>query len=219
MADDPISTPGGEDPCFGHRLVDGHLVDCETARDVARFRKAERERLYALRRAMAVGDREACGRAITEGLGRTLGPIADRTVAVYWPIRGEPDLRPWMREIHEAGASVLLPVVETRDAPLTFRRWEPGCRMVRGLWDIPVPDGTDAARPEIVVVPLVGVDAESYRLGNGGGYYDRTLVRIEPRPQIVGIGYAFSRMPTIFPMPWDVPMDTVILDDTQSDHA
>lgn len=219
MADTPESTAGGEAPCFGHRLVDGHLVDCETARDVARFRKAERARLYALRRAVPVGERDISGQAIIEGLRRTLGSLAGRPVAVYWPIRGEPDLRPWMREIHEGGASVLLPVVETRDRPLIFRKWEPGCRMVRGLWDIPVPEGTDAARPEIVIVPLVGVDAEGYRLGNGGGYYDRTLVRIEPRPQIIGIGFAFSRMPTIFPMPWDVPMDTVVLDDTPSDRS
>ncbi|WPZ35005.1 5-formyltetrahydrofolate cyclo-ligase [Thalassobaculum sp. OXR-137] len=213
MDDDPTSTPGGEAACFGHRLVDGHVVDCETARDVARFRKAERQRLYALRRALPVGDREAAGRAITDGLRRSLGPLDGRAVAVYWPIRGEPDLRSWMREIHDAGARVLLPAVEARNQPLVFRNWEPGCRMTRGHWDIPVPDDTDTGRPDLVVAPLLGVDADGYRLGNGGGYYDRTLVRIEPRPQIVGVGYAFSRIPTIFPMPWDVAMDLVVLDD------
>lgn len=213
MADDQISAPGGEDPCFSHRLVDGHPVDCETARDVARFRKAERERLYAFRRTMPVSDREARAQTIADGLRRTLGPLSGRAIAVYWPIRGEPDLRPWMREIHEAGATVLLPVVETRGQPLAFRRWAPGCPMVRGIWDIPVPDGTEAARPNVVVAPLVGVDAACYRLGNGGGYYDRTLVRIEPRPQVIGIGYAACSLPTIFPMAWDVPMDVVVLDD------
>ncbi|WP_420563759.1 5-formyltetrahydrofolate cyclo-ligase [Thalassobaculum sp.] len=213
MADDQDATPGGEDPCFGHRLVDGHVVDCETARDVARFRKVERARLYALRQTIGAGDRQARGQAIADGLRRTLGALAGRSVAVYWPIRGEPDLRPWMREIHEGGATVLLPVVETRDRPLVFRRWEPGCPMTRGLWNIPVPDGTEAGRPEVVIAPLLGVDADGYRLGNGGGYYDRTLVRIDPRPQVVGIGYAEGALPTIFPMPWDVPMDVVVLDD------
>ena len=213
MADDDNFPPGGEAACFAERLVDGHLVDRETARDVGRFRKAERQRLYALRQSMEVGDRDARSRAIADGLRRTLGPLAGRTVAAYWPIRGEPDLRPWMREIHEAGAAVLLPVVERTVQPLVFRRWTPGCPMARGVWNIPVPDGTEAGTPDIVIAPLVGVDADGYRLGNGGGYYDRTLVRIEPRPWIVGVGYAACRLPTIFPMPWDVPMDAVVLDD------
>lgn len=218
MADNPIPTPGGEDPCFSHRLVDGHPVDCETARDVARFRRAERQRLYALRQAVPVEERAARAMTIGAGLDRALGPLDGHRIALYWPIRGEPDLRPWMREAHRSGARILLPVVETKEHPLVFRYWEPGCPMIRGIWGIPVPEGTDAGVPSIVIAPLVGVDDAGYRLGNGGGYYDRTLVRIEPRPRIIGIGYAFSRMPTIFPMPWDVPMDTVILDDTPSDH-
>ena len=68
-------------------------------------------------------------------------------------------------------------------------------------------------RPDIVVAPLVGVDKALYRLGNGGGYYDRTLAALDPRPRVVGVGFAGCLMPTIFPMSWDVPMDTVLLSD------
>lgn len=207
------TTAGGEDPCLAHRLVDGHPVDCETARDVARFRRAERQRLYALRKAVTVDERRSRADAIAAGLHRAAGDPGGRTVAVYWPIRGEPDLRPWMRDAHTAGARILLPVVEEQGQPLTFRHWQPDTRMTRGVWNIPVPDGTPVGCPDTVVVPLLGVDAACYRLGNGGGYYDRTLVRIEPRPRIIGVGFAFSAIATIFPMPWDVPMDTVVLDD------
>ncbi|MFX4219593.1 MAG: 5-formyltetrahydrofolate cyclo-ligase [Thalassobaculum sp.] len=210
--------PGGEDPCFGHVLVDGHPVDCEAARDVARFREAERRRLYTLRTQIPINDHHRRSQAIAAGLTALIGPSGGRNVALYWPIRGEPDLRPWMRDAHGAGTRILLPVVEAKDQPLAFHHWEPGCSMSRGIWGIPVPDGTDPGRPDIVVAPLVGVDEAGFRLGNGGGYYDRTVVRIEPRPMLIGVGYAFCRMATIFPMPWDVPMDRVILEDTQPDR-
>lgn len=205
---------GGEPPCFGHRLVDGHPVDCETARDVARFRKAERRRLYALRKAIPVAERESRSLAIMAGLDTVVGPLEGRRIAVYWPIRGEPDLRPWMRKAHGAGARILLPVVESKGRPLVFRYWHPGCPMILGVWDIPVPDGTGTGIPDTVIAPLVGVDRDGFRLGNGGGYYDRTLVRLDPRPLLIGVGFAAASMDTIFPMPWDVPMDTVVLDDT-----
>ncbi|MDF1793790.1 MAG: 5-formyltetrahydrofolate cyclo-ligase [Thalassobaculaceae bacterium] len=206
-------TPGGEDPCFSHTLVDGHPVDCETARDVARFRRAERQRLYAMRKAIPVASRRSSTQILSAGLRQAVGNFAGRNVAVYWPIRGEPDLRQWMADAHEMEARILLPVVEAKGRPLVFRRWQPGCRMTRGIWNIPVPKSTEADVPDVVVAPLVGVDRACYRLGNGGGYYDRTLVRIEPQPLIIGVGFAACTIETIFPMPWDVPMDVVVLDD------
>ena len=65
----------------------------------------------------------------------------------------------------------------------------------------------------IVIAPLVGVDEGLYRLGNGAGYYDRTLALLDPQPRIVGVGLSACRLPTIYPMPWDVPMSEVLLSD------
>lgn len=203
---------GGSPACFAHLLVDGHPVDPETARDVARFRRAERARLLKLR-TLCAEDRERATACLIEGLDRLVAPRAGRTVAVYWPIRGEPDLRPWMCRVHEAGAQILLPVVTAKDAPLEFHTWSPDCRMARGIWNILVPASGEPRRPDVVIAPLVGVDETLHRLGNGGGYYDRTLARIETSPRTIGVGFAGCQLPTIYPMPWDVPMDEALLSD------
>lgn len=86
---------GGSAPCFGHLLVDGHPVDLATARDVARFRRAERSRLIGAR-ALSADNRQEETDALIEALGRALTPTPEMKIAVYWPIRGEPDLRGWM---------------------------------------------------------------------------------------------------------------------------
>lgn len=212
--DDPEA--GGSSPCLAHVLIGGHPVDPDTARDVARFRKAERARLMALREAVPLSDRAGMAHAIAARLDQIVP--ADSTVAVYWPIRHELDLRPWMTAMHGRGARVLLPVVVEKAAPLVFRQWTPLCRMERGIWNILVPADGATALPDVVVSPLLGVDREGYRLGNGGGYYDRTLAGMVPKPQVIGIGHDFAAMPTIFPMPWDIPMDTVILSDGSLRH-
>ncbi|SFQ68152.1 5,10-methenyltetrahydrofolate synthetase [Roseivivax halotolerans] len=202
----------GDAPCFGHLLVGGHPVDPDTARDVARFRRAERASLVAARALPSV-EREMATDALIDGLDRIVALAQGMTVAAYWPIRGEPDLRPWMRKVYDAGAHVLLPVVIEEQAPLEFRTWSPDSRMARDVWNILVPADGAPRRPDVVIAPLVGVDKDLYRLGNGGGYYDRTLALIAPKPRIIGVGFSGCWLPTIFPMPWDVRMDDVLLSD------
>ncbi|MHA6346530.1 5-formyltetrahydrofolate cyclo-ligase [Roseivivax sp. CAU 1761] len=202
---------GGEPPCFGARVIAGHAIDPVRLRDVTRFRRAERARLYAARKERSSEALRCASKEIADGLDRALGPARGRVIAVYWPIRGEPDLRGWMRRRAEAGDRVALPVIVETEAPLRFRAWHPGAPMTRGIWSIPIPEEGAELVPEVVVSPLLGVDAEGYRLGNGGGYYDRTLAAMTPRPRILGVGYAAARIATIHPMPWDVAMDEVIL--------
>lgn len=204
---------GGSAPCFAHALVGGHPVDAATWRDVARFRKAERARLYAARRALPVDTARRQARAIMDGLDAILDLAPGLVVSAYWPIRGEPDLRPWMERADRAGAAVLLPVVTARDAPLGFRRWRPGAALERGLWNIPVPAEGEPMRPGAAIAPAVGLDAAGFRLGNGGGYFDRTLAALAPMPLRIGIGHDFCRIATIFPMPWDVPMQVAAFGD------
>ena len=146
--------------------------------------------------------------------------FSGRTIAVYWPIRGEINLRPFMIEAATRGARICLPVVVEKHQPVEFHRWTPDCAMARGFWNIPVPVDADPLVPEVVIVPLLGVDDAGYRLGNGGGYYDRTLARLPGDLLTIGVGQGFARMKTIFPMPWDIPMKRVVLSDgTVTSHG
>tara|TARA_R110002049_G_scaffold307712_2_gene509114 strand:- start:87744 stop:88388 length:645 start_codon:yes stop_codon:yes gene_type:complete len=198
-------------PCFAHLLIDGQLVDPDTHRDVARFRRAERARLMALRRALSPGELAAQSSKVAAALGTLITPQPNLTIAAYWPIRGELDLRGWMKMAHDQGALLALPVVVKKDAPVEFHRWHPGCAMTRGIWDIPVPQAAKPVTPDIVICPLLGIDSTGYRLGNGGGYYDRTLAAQTRMPRVVSIGHDFCPIDTIFPMPWDVPMQVSVL--------
>jgi len=209
MTDDD---PPGDAPCFAHRLFGGHVVDAAAWRDVNRFRKAERARLCAARRALSPDALRAQSARIARALDKEAGNPDGRVIAGYWPIQGEPDLRPLFADWAARGATVALPVVVEKGAPLAFHRWQPGCAMTRGIWNIPVPAHPDPVQPDLVVVPLLGVDAAGYRLGNGGGYYDMTLAAHARRPRTIGVGHDFCGIGTIYPQPWDIPMDRVILD-------
>ncbi len=132
------------------------------------------------------------------------------TVSVYWPFRGELNLRHWMHTAYERGAKMALPVVVTKSQPLVFREWTPECKMEKGIWNIPVPSGPASVTPSIVISPLVGHDPDCYRLGYGGGYFDRTLALMCPRPLVIGVGHPCSAIPTIHPQPHDIPMDVII---------
>lgn len=204
---------GGTAPCTAHLLINGEPIDPTMAQDVARFRTAERARLMAARRRLSTDDRAQLTATLAETLASIVAPQSGMKIAVYWPIRGEPDLRGWMTQAHDAGADVLLPVVVEKNAPLIFRTWSPDCAMTRGIWNIPVPAQGSEETPDIVISPLLGVDRSCFRLGNGGGYYDRTLAQFRPRPRIIGVGFPDCVMETIFPMPWDIAMDTVVLAD------
>jgi len=206
-------------PCYAAEVApeyfDPLAVDPEQARDVARWRKAERTRLRAARLALSVAERKEIGEALAGYLRQVLqdrfGGAVGMVFSAYWPIKGEPDLRPLMAELHKAGISVALPLVETRAAPLTFRRWTPETRMVRGDWNIPVPPpDAPVVRPDIALAPLVGWTADGYRLGYGGRYFDRTLSALDPKPFVIGIGFQSAQLKTIYPQPHDIPLDLIL---------
>ena len=135
------------------------------------------------------------------------------TLGIYWPIRGEIDVRTIAKRHLQRGGEVALPVVVSKDAPVEFWRWYPGIEMRRGFWNIPVPAQSTALDPDVLIVPLVGFDRAGYRLGYGGGYYDRTLAAANPKPFCIGLGYAAMELPTIYPQPHDIPMDTIATDE------
>jgi 5-formyltetrahydrofolate cyclo-ligase len=181
--------------------------------DIMRWRKAERLRLIAERLKLTAEERRRHAAAIAHHLTDAIGNIGARTVAVYWPFRGEPSLRPWMELMHAGGAQCALPIVVEPHAPLVFRTWWPGASMTSGIWNIPVPSEGIDVLPDIVVSPVVGFDPACYRLGYGGGFYDRTLAAMAHKPLVIGVGFAMSAVATIHPLPHDIPMHFIVTED------
>lgn len=208
-------------PCMAGEVAPDYFdplgVDPEQARDVARWRRAERIRLAGLREGLGQNGRAQISAQISRNLENLLaerGVGQGTVVSGYWPIKGEPDLRPLLSQLHRAGIIIALPVVETRAAPLIFRLWTPETRMVRGDWNIPVPPPeARVLTPDVTLAPCLGWDGGCYRLGWGGGYFDRTLAALTRRPTGIGIALAAARLPTIYPQPHDIPLDMIVTED------
>ena len=201
-------------PCFMHEL-DGEggttgPADPQAWRDVARWRKAERERLIAERLAIASTERTRLTERLLTALEAEIGDPADEIVSLYWPFRGEPDLRPLIEHVIDRGGEIALPVVIEKARPLRFRTWAPGEALVRGVWNILVPDKGRIVHPTVVISPVVGFDPRNYRLGYGGGFYDRTLASLPARPRVIGVGFSSAAVATIYPQPHDIPMDVIV---------
>jgi len=201
-------------PCMMH-LVDpasGMLSDEDPRQqqDLKRWRTVERERLIALRLAIPAEERRRLSDRIARDLDRFLGDLSGKVVAAYLPFRGEPDLRFWIEGLSLRGAIAALPVVVAPRAPLEFRTWSRGEPLRPGVWNIPVPAGGTVVTPDVVIAPVVGYDAACYRLGHGGGFYDRTLAALLRRPRILGVGYERLALRTIYPQTYDVPMDAIV---------
>jgi len=180
-----------------------------TPDEIKLWRKAERVRLIPERVAIPDQTRETW----TARIIASLEPIAMATigpVSFYWPFRGEPNLRPLMRRMVAAGKVVALPVVLQPRQPLEFRPWTPGCLMELGVWNIPIPDTKVRVTPHLLFAPVVGFDRQSYRLGYGGGFFDRTLATLRGPRTVIGIGYDCQAIETIHPLAHDIAMDRII---------
>ena len=204
----------GSPACMMH-LVDpasGMLSDEDPRqqRDLKRWRTVERERLIALRLAIPAEERRRLSDRIARELDRLLEDPSGKVVAAYLPFRGEPDLRFWIEGLSLRGATAALPVVVAPRSPLEFRTWSRGESLRPGVWNIPVPAGGTVVTPDVVIAPVVGYDAACYRLGHGGGFYDRTLAALPHRPRILGVGYERLALRTIYPQTYDVPMDAIV---------
>ena len=208
---DPEDEPAefSSPPCFAHE-GERHAQRSADADNVLLWRKSERERLIALRIAIPVEERTEVAAAIAKQLDLEIRPRPGIVISLYWPFRGELDFRPWMRTAFDEGARIALPVVVGKGEPLIFREWRPGVAMERGVWNIPIPSMTQELSPDVVLSPLVGYDDACFRLGYGGGFYDRTLAARQSRPLVVGVGHPAAHMSTIRPQRYDIPMDVIL---------
>lgn len=135
------------------------------------------------------------------------------TLAVYWPLKGEVDLSPAFAELAAQGVQLLLPVVVAKHAALGFAAWTPGEAMHKDAMGVAVPQYLRmVARPPALLVPCLGFNGAGFRLGYGGGYYDRTLA-LTPRPITLGIAYACLEA-DFASAPHDVALDLILTERT-----
>jgi 5,10-methenyltetrahydrofolate synthetase len=182
----------------------------ENWNEIKLWRKERRAELITARAAIAPEQRKAWSKRITALLEAGFAVPSGTVIGFCWPYRGEFDARFAVRHWRNQGAIAALPEVIEKARPLQFRKWWPGAPMRPGVYDIPVPDGTEMLLPDAAVVPMNGFDEQGYRLGYGGGYFDRTLAALGRRVLAVGVSYEVLRMPTIHPQPHDIPMDFVV---------
>ncbi|WP_428390838.1 5-formyltetrahydrofolate cyclo-ligase [Lichenicoccus sp.] len=134
----------------------------------------------------------------------------DETVAGVWPLPGEPDLRPLWQRLHAAGIAIVLPFTPPLGQALRFRSWVPGCTMQAGRFGTEHPRAdADASPPDLLFVPLLAFDRHGFRLGHGGGYYDRTLAAL-PSARSVGYGFASQQVEAVPRGPHDMKLDCIV---------
>jgi 5-formyltetrahydrofolate cyclo-ligase len=182
--------------------------------DISLWRRQARDRLITARMAIDGEQRRRWCGEIERRLASLLGDLPGRAIGLYWPHRAEFDPRPLADALWSQGRIVALPAIVERRDLLEYRAWRKDAEMERGLYDIPAPKARDIVQPDIIVVPLVGFDAANYRLGYGGGYFDRTLAALEPRPLSIGVGFEAALLDTIHPQPHDVAMDFIVTEAT-----
>lgn len=173
------------------------------------IKPALRQSLLAVRRAIPQLQKNRWDEAISQYLLAYLRQNRLTAIAVYMPIRGEPDLTPLYETLNRQGTALALPVVRNKAAPLQFAAWQPGEAMAKDKTGVAVPENLHLVpRPRAILVPCLGFTRERFRLGYGGGYFDRTLTE-PPRPHAIGIAY--SSLQTRFPVePHDIPLDCII---------
>ena len=132
------------------------------------------------------------------------------TVGGVWPLSGEPDLRPLWHRLHADGIAVVLPFTPPPGQALLFRPWQPGCAMQAGRFGTQHPLAEAAALPpDLLFVPLLAFDRHGFRLGHGGGYYDRTLAAL-PRARSVGYGFASQQVEAVPRGHYDMKLDCIV---------
>ena len=175
------------------------------------WRKTLRSELLARRQALPADQVQALRLRMDRHLQHGFPDLAKGVAAFCWPIRKEYDARHLMRDLRRRGATTALPVVLAPKSPLVFREWHPGVAMALGKLDIPYPATGAELRPDTVLLPMNGFDRQGYRLGYGGGFFDRTLEALRDRkPLVIGVTYESCAIETIHPQPWDIPVDYVV---------
>ena len=179
-------------------------------------RDALRKKLIAARQAMP--DRLERSVALQSVLRVWLVGKREASIGAYWPIKGEfdplPALYRWTEGAPDGVARRIgLPVADRASGALRFHVWYPGCPMELDAYDISKPKDTDEFAPAVLVVPCLGFGPGGVRLGYGGGFFERTLNSVTPRPVTVGVGFALGFLPMLRTGAQDFPLDAMLTED------
>ena len=186
------------------------MTDSAAANELRAFRNALRSRLIAAREALPADIHAQLSRKVERHLGELLDALNPAVLAFCWPFRGEFDARALVSGRLPGGLRACLPVVMDNDSPLEFREWTPNSEMIEDRYGIHIPARGEALRPDAILMPLNGFDEAGYRLGYGGGYFDRSLAALSPRPRAIGVGFELARVASIRPQAHDLPMDFIV---------
>jgi 5,10-methenyltetrahydrofolate synthetase len=192
-----------------HTWTDYLLMDKKSLRQQLITQRAE------------VNNRYALTLALQQVMRIWLVGRPDTVIGAYWPIKGEFDPLPALHRWKEDGEltdqetrrRIGLPVINKLHKTLTFHAWYPGCPMEKDAYDIPKPKDTEVLVPTLLFVPCVGFGPKGNRLGYGGGFYDRTLASLAPKPFTVGLGFNFGFVPDLEFEAHDVPLDAILTDE------
>ena len=162
----------------------------------------------ARRAALSAAQHDALSaRIVAHALTTLPAPVV---AAFCWPIKHEPDVRGLLAAWARAGVRTALPVVVAEGQPLAFREWAPEAVLAPDRYGIPTPTAGAWLTPDLILLPLNGFDAAGFRLGYGGGFFDRTLAALAPRPLAVGVGFEINRIDSIRPAPHDQRLDWIV---------
>ena len=218
------------------------MTDSAAANDLRAhraYRNDLRTRLVAAREALPAETHARLSNEIERHLAALLDALKPGVLAFCWPFRAEFDARPLVTAQLSRGLRACLPVVMDKDSPLEFRAWTPHSEMVEDRYGIHIPALGDTLRPDVILMPLNGFDGAGYRLGYGGGYFDRSLAALSsqspgcpkidlapsgggaahgadpgasqlPRPRAIGVGFELARVGTIRPQAHDLPMEAIV---------
>jgi 5-formyltetrahydrofolate cyclo-ligase len=178
--------------------------------------KTRERRAAAVRRAKAFAGIPDAAPKLVAHFHKSVHLPRGAVVSGYWPLPGELDIRPLIHQIHEAGHRIALPVVKAKDQPLLFRHWTPGTPLVQGSFKVMTPpEGVPELDPDVLLMPLLAFDKDGYRLGYGGGFYDRTLEKRRREAHsghpvlAIGIGFSAQETPSLPRGPFDQRLDWI----------
>jgi len=177
--------------------------------------KASLRRDATERRRAAVRDNPDAGAAARDNFLGAVKVAEGIPISAYWPLEEEFDPRPLFMALHRRGHPIGLPVILGKGQPLLFRLWEPASELVRGAFRVmtPPPIAPELV-PQMLLVPLLAFDRAGYRLGYGGGFYDRTIAKLRAVGEALAVGVTFAALevPTVPRDDTDQPLDWIVTD-------
>jgi 5-formyltetrahydrofolate cyclo-ligase len=176
--------------------------------------KKQLRRTAKTRRAEAACDNPDAHQALVRVVFEAIDFAHGDAVSGYWPLSDEIDPRPVLEALHERGHPIGLPAMPGQAQPLTFRAWQPGAELQDGGFGTQVPpESSPVIVPRVLLVPMLAFDRAGYRLGYGGGFYDRTLAQLradQPDTLAVGVAYRAQEVDRVPRDRYDQRLDMVL---------